>query len=158
MKEHFSNVKESIELFSRHSTHDSATAMFYSKLSALERSLQEVEKKTHASRILQEQEEKQEEQKVADALRYSTNVFNVERDSIRDGEPAGFNNSYLVSQDISRIDATSRSYTNLTRSALDDEDVINFLVQQRDVLDVTRDSFVQNDDDNHRKTSTVSSN
>ena len=58
MKEHFSNVKESIELFSRHSTHDSATAMFYSKLSALERSLQEVEKKTHASRILQEQEEK----------------------------------------------------------------------------------------------------
>lgn len=58
--DHFSNVKESIELFSKHSTSDSATSMFLSKLSALERMLEQVEKKTSANRILAEREEKQE--------------------------------------------------------------------------------------------------
>lgn len=39
MKDHFANVKESIDLFSSHSVSDSATSMFLSKLSALERML-----------------------------------------------------------------------------------------------------------------------
>lgn len=60
MEEHFANVKESIELFSQHSTHDSATSMFYSKLTALERMLAEVEKKTHAKRTIREAEETKE--------------------------------------------------------------------------------------------------
>ena len=60
MKDHFVNVKDSIELFSKHTTNDSATSMFISKLSALESMLEHVEKKTHASRILAEREEKQE--------------------------------------------------------------------------------------------------
>ena len=37
MKDHFSNVKDSIELYSVHSTLDAATSLYYSKLGALER-------------------------------------------------------------------------------------------------------------------------
>ena len=62
MEGHFANVKESIELFAQHSTHDSATSMFYSKLTALERMLYEVEKKTHAKRIIRDAEEMKEVQ------------------------------------------------------------------------------------------------
>lgn len=82
MEEHFGNVKESIELFSQHSTHDSATSMFYSKLTALERMLAEVEKKTHAKRIIREAEENKEQLEISNAMRYSTNIIN-ERDSLR---------------------------------------------------------------------------
>ena len=83
MEEHFANVKESIELFSQHSTADSATSMFYSKLSALERMLCEVEKKTHAKRMIKQAEENKEEIQIQDAIRHSTNVF-FERNSMKD--------------------------------------------------------------------------
>ena len=102
MKDHFTNVKESIDLFSKHSTHDSATSMFYSKLSALERMLSQVEKKTQANRILEEREEKEEIGAVAEIMRYSTNVLHVnERDSLK--EPSGMHfNSYLISSDLNK--------------------------------------------------------
>ena len=60
MQDHFGNCKESIDLFSKHSTHDSASAMFYSKMAALERMLQQVEKKTKARAILKQREEEEE--------------------------------------------------------------------------------------------------
>ena len=84
MEEHFANVKESIELFSQHSTHASATSMFYSKLTALERMLCEVEKKTHAKRMIRQAEENKEVQQIQDVMRYSTNVLINERDSLKD--------------------------------------------------------------------------
>ena len=60
MKDHIGNCKESIELFSKHSTHDSASAMFYSKLSALERMLQQVDKKVKAKASIEDIERKAE--------------------------------------------------------------------------------------------------
>ena len=50
MQEHFGNVKECIELYSQHSIHDSATSMFYSKLSSLERMLGQVGPQERAAR------------------------------------------------------------------------------------------------------------
>ena len=75
MEEHFANVKESIEPFSQHSTADSATSMFYSKLSALERMLHEMDKKLHIKRMIKQAEENKEEIQIRDAIRQSTNVI-----------------------------------------------------------------------------------
>ena len=54
--------------------------MFYSKLTALERMLCEVEKKTNAKRTMREAEESKEVEQISMALRSSTNVF-LQRDS-----------------------------------------------------------------------------
>ena len=60
IKDHFANVKDSIDLFSQHSDHDAATSMFYSKLSALEVALMKVEKKTQAKSRIEERDNAEE--------------------------------------------------------------------------------------------------
>lgn len=76
--------------------------------------LQQVEKKTHANKILAEREEVNEVRAVNDALRVSTNVLIMERDSLKgDLEfDRTVSNSYLVSQDMTEFDH-SRNTTYL---------------------------------------------
>lgn len=109
MKEHFLNLQDSIELYSAHSMNDQATSLYYSKLSAFERKLQQVEKQTHASRLLEQLEENLEVTQVENAARISNN--DAAEDNHND-----LSSSYIIkSQDMSTIvPQRDASYTDIS--------------------------------------------
>ena len=83
IKDHFTNVKESIDLYAVSTSHDTATQMFRSKMDTLDRLLQQKEKKTQAIKKIKEREEKKEVKQV----RLQTyNVATAERDSLNNLE------------------------------------------------------------------------
>ena len=146
MQEHFGNVKECIELYSQHSILDSATSMFYSKLSALERMLGQVEKKTQANRRLKEQEDEEEVKQVTDALRMSTNVLSTkERDSLNDPFQMD-HQSYLIAQDTSAINLCT-NYNVQDRPVAEDHSLVEHMDQGHKFLHASRDS-IRNFDEN----------